>query len=617
MSWRFRILYLMICDTVLINLAMIIPVIIRYYGGFSQQHLYDYLRLTMIATPVMMVIFWLFKLYKRVWSYASMGELLAILQSVTIGSLLIASLMSIAQSFFPLIHRNIIIHYWAYAIILIGGSRFAWRLYVHHRQNGNIPKQNNDLKKVLIYGAGDAGALVAREFKSHYNGNQPLVGFIDDDCSKHNLTIHGFPIIGNREALPAIISRYKVDELIIAMPSLHGLQIKEIVEVCKKYISNIKILPGVYQLLDGKVTLNRIRPIQIEDLLGREPVKVDIEGISQYLEDKVVLVTGAGGSIGSELCRQVAQVRPRKLILLGHGENSIHTIWLELKDAFPTLPLEIEISDVRDRHKINLVFLKHKPNVVFHAAAHKHVPLMEMHPDEAIKTNIFGTRNVAEMADRTNCERFIFISTDKAVNPSSVMGATKRMAELVIQNMFEGSKTKFVTVRFGNVLGSRGSVVPVFKKQIAKGGPVTVTHPEMKRYFMTIPEAVQLVIQAGAMAEEKEIFVLDMGEPVKIVELAKNLIKLSGFEPDVDIKIEFTGIRPGEKLFEELLTAEEGSTSTKHSRIYVARPVEIDYAMLVNELLKLDKREVTDGSELFIALQKIIPKFIHYKKHFS
>lgn len=606
MHWKMRIPLLMFCDAVLINLAIVLPYFIR----FIKQPLTYYFELSLIATPIILGIFYFSRLYHRVWAYASIGELQTILQSISNGSIAIIIIMYITNT--PVPTSNVIL-FWAFGIIFVGGSRFVWRLFIENKQTETCPKATNS-KKTLIYGAGDAGALVAREYKSHYNGSHPVIGFIDDDPQKHNLSIYGLSVLGGRDSIPSLVYKYGIDEIIIAMPSVSGNTIREIVQFCKESVASVKILPGVYQLLDGQVTINQIRPVDIEDLLGREPVQVNLREISNYLKGKVVLVTGAGGSIGSELCRQIALVEPGKLVLLGHGENSIHKIWLELRDRFPSLELAVEIADIRDKPKLQRVFSKHKPSVVFHAAAHKHVPLMEMHPDEAVKTNVFGTKNVAELADKENAEIFVLISTDKAVNPSSVMGATKRMAELIIQNMFEGSRTKFVAVRFGNVLGSNGSVVPVFKEQIAKGGPVTVTHPDMTRYFMTIPEAVQLVIQAGAMAEGGEVFILDMGEPVKIVDLATNLIKLSGFEPGKDIKIKFTGIRPGEKLFEELLTAEEGATSTRHKRIFVAKPVEIDYATLLSELLELSNKQIADGSEVFGCLQKMMPKLIQYRQ---
>lgn len=608
-QWKMRIPILIFCDAVLINLAIILPYFIR----LIKQPLTYYLELSLIATPIILGIFYFSRLYHRVWAYASIGELQAILQSISSGSVVVIIIMYIINS--PVPASNVIL-FWAFGIIFVGGSRFAWRVFIETNQPRTCPKAT-DSKKTLIYGAGDAGALVAREYKRHYNGSQPVIGLIDDDPQKHNLSIYGLPVLGARDRIPSLVYKYGIDEIIIAMPSVSGDTMREIVQFCKESVASVKILPGVYQLLDGQVTINQIRPVDIEDLLGREPVQVNLGEISGYLKGKVVLVTGAGGSIGSELCRQIALVEPGKLILLGHGENSIYNIWLELTDKFPQLRTQVVIADVRDRKKLEDVFQRYKPQVVFHAAAHKHVPLMEMHPDEAVKTNIFGTKNVAELADRMNCETFVFISTDKVVNPSSVMGATKRIAELIIQNMFKHSATKFAAVRFGNVLGSRGSVVPIFKEQIAKGGPVTVTHPEMTRYFMTIPEAVQLVIQAGSMAEGGEVFLLDMGEPVKIVDLATNLIKLSGFEPNKDIEIKFTGVRPGEKLFEELLTAEEGSTSTRHKRIFEAKPIAIDEALLVGELLKLSNRNIYDGNDVFQGLKRMMPGLVYYNEMVS
>lgn len=612
MRWRLRTPVLMLCDTILINLAILIPYSIFLNERLTSEHLDQYYILAAIATVVMLAVISFFKLYNRVWAYASTGELRAIIRAVTLGSVIIYLVTHLIETGIP---STIIVVFWAFTIIFIGGSRLAWRVYLRPGMGNRTPEETTKKKRTLIYGAGDAGALVAREFNNHYNGSHTVIGFLDDNPRKHNLIIHDIPVLGGIDKLYRVVQEYKVNEIIIAMPSAPGAEVRKIVETCKACVDQVLIVPGVYEILDGKVTLNKIRPVQIEDLLGREAVEVNIQEISQYLKNKVVMITGAGGSIGSELCRQVAQIGAKKLVLLGHGENSLHEIWLELKDYHPALDMEIEIADVRDVWKLEIVFARHRPQVVFHAAAHKHVPLMELHPDEAVKTNIFGTKNMAEMADRFHCETFIYISTDKAVNPSSVMGATKRMAELIIHNMFKGSKTKYAAVRFGNVLGSSGSVIPIFKKQIARGGPVTITHPEMKRYFMTIPEAVHLVIQAGAMAKGGEVFVLDMGEPVRIVDLAINLIRFSGLEPGKDIEIKITGIRPGEKLFEELLTAEEGSDSTRHKRIYIARPVEIDQEALIYELGKLAKREVTNGEEIFEALGRIVPRFRrHYKE---
>ncbi|WP_240489181.1 polysaccharide biosynthesis protein [Cohnella thermotolerans] len=414
----------------------------------------------------------------------------------------------------------------------------------------------------LIYGAGDCGILVARELLSPTMNDRKLIGFIDDDPHKHKLTAYNLPVLGDRKAIASIVSEFEVKEIIIAIPSAPKTVTSEIINLCISTGAKVRIIPGISDMLNGRISFSTIRDVDVEDLLGRDQVKTDLVGIAEYVQDKVVLVTGAGGSIGSELCRQIAPFQPSKLLLLGHGENSIYNIEMELKSTHPHLHIEPIIADIQDRARIETIFALHRPRVVFHAAAHKHVPLMEKNPSEAVKNNVFGTQNVADCSDQYGVERFVLISSDKAVNPTSVMGATKRIAEMYVQSLNARSNTKFASVRFGNVLGSRGSVIPLFKKQIAKGGPITVTHPDMVRYFMTIPEAVQLVIQAGAMSKGGEIFILDMGEPVRILKLAEDLIRLSGYEPYEDIDIEFTGIRNGEKLFEELLTAEEGATKS-------------------------------------------------------
>ncbi|UOF88969.1 polysaccharide biosynthesis protein [Fodinisporobacter ferrooxydans] len=429
------------------------------------------------------------------------------------------------------------------------------------------PKQH----KILIVGAGDAGVLVAKELQNTKSRMTP-VAFVDDDPAKHHRSVFGLPIVGGCGQIIEVVQNLNIDTIVVAIPSASREKISNILNICYQTSATVKILPSVSEWIVGKNTTELIREVSMEDLLGREPIQVNLTEVSGYIAGQTVLVTGAGGSIGSEICRQIAHLAPNTLLLLGHGETSIFQIDLELRNAFPNLSIIPIIADIQNLSAIRQVFHAYGPNVVFHAAAHKHVTLMEMNPLEAIKNNVLGTRNVAQCAHETKGSHFVMISSDKAVNPTSVMGATKRLAELVIQSYNERSETKFSAVRFGNVLGSRGSVIPVFKQQIQKGGPVTVTHPEMVRYFMTIKEAVQLVIQAGALAKGGEIFILDMGRPVKIVDLAKDLIRLSGFRPDIDIPISFTGIRPGEKLFEELLTNEEGISATKHNTIFVSKP---------------------------------------------
>ena len=561
----------MLIDAVLVNLAAFGSFYLRFEGNIPQEYFLTYYHTAWAGTLIYLVIFSLFGLYNRLWQYASISELLSILYAVTVGT---GSVVLAVYFLAPMRYPNTVaVLFWLTTTFLIVGSRFIGRIVQDGVSKVHIP---GIPKRVLIIGAGDAGALAVRELKnSNYREGTPI-GIIDDAVQKQNLKMMGISVLGTRKDITRVIKAHKIEEVIIAMPSAPGNVIRDITEICEKSSVVIKIMPGIYNFFSGQVDTLKIRQVEIEDLLGRDQINLDIEEVAGYLAGETVLVTGAGGSIGSELCRQICRFKPDKLILVGRGENSIFDIEQELRSDCPGINLMTEILDVRDREKVELVFRKFKPGVVFHAAAHKHVPLMEVNPEEALKNNILGTYNVAEISDLTQVKTFVLISTDKAINPTSIMGATKRVAEMIIQSIDRRSQTRFVAVRFGNVLGSRGSVIPTFKKQIAKGGPVTVTHPEMVRYFMTIPEASQLVIQAGAMAQGGEIFILDMGKPVKIVDLAKDLIRLSGFEVDVDIKLEFTGMRPGEKLYEELLTADEGTTSTKHQRIFVARPNGID-----------------------------------------
>lgn len=604
-----RMLLLMLLDAAIVNAALAVPFILRFYetNELVQQSLQSYLILAPWITVAFIAVFYAFKLYKRAWAYASLDELFAILYAVSVGSMCTIAIYYYTHIQLP---RSVALMHWTLTILLMGGSRLLWRCFVEHQKaRGHKPGQ-----RALIIGAGDAGVMVARELKNH-NGTFLPVGFIDDDPAKSNMNILGLPVLGARGKIPEAVADRDVNLIVIAMPSVDAAVIREIVSICKTTPAELKILPGMYQIINGNVSINHLRPVQLEDLLHRPPVKVNMEEIAGYLSGETVLVTGAGGSIGSELCRQVANVKPAKIILMDHSENGIHNMALELREKCPCIPLTIEIADIRDRARVHHVFQAHRPGVVFHAAAHKHVPLMELHPAEAVKTNIFGTYNLADAASLSGVKVFVMISTDKAVNPSSVMGASKRMAEMVIKQQNNTSKTIFTAVRFGNVLGSSGSVVPLFEQQIARGGPVTVTHPDMMRFFMTIPEAVQLVIQAGAMAGGGEVFVLDMGQPVRIEDMARDMIRLSGLEPDKDIEIKFTGIRPGEKLFEELLTAEEGSGATKHKRIYTARHTLIDVNALTRELANLNRKGLQCTAEdIFGALKAITPRFKVYRK---
>lgn len=504
--------------------------------------------------------------------------------------------------------KSIYILYWLLLTTLAGGLRFTIRIYCNFTASSKLTKVD-EIKNVMIVGAGAAGSIVIEEFVKHPQLKRKPVAIIDDDITKHGMKIHGVKVEGSRKDIPELTLKKNVQEIILAMPSADRQEIREIVNICNKTKCKIKIVPGIYELIDEHVTVSRLRDVKIEDLLGREPVSVNLTEITGYIKDKVVLVTGGGGSIGSEICRQIAKYNPKMLLILDMCENTVYDLEYDLKTSFPHIKYISLIGSVRDRIRLETIFKEYRPKVVFHAAAHKHVPLMELNPKEAVKNNVFGTLNLAEFSDKYNVEKFILISTDKAVNPTNIMGATKRIAEIIIQNKAKNSQTVFSAVRFGNVLGSRGSVVPLFKKQIERGGPVTVTHPNVTRYFMTIPEAVQLVIQAGAFADGGEIFILDMGEPVKIDDLAKDMIRLSGLEPDVDIHIKYTGLRPGEKLYEELLLNEEGLTATKNKKIYIAKPTIIDNKAFHKEINELKKILLGYDGELDEVIKHLVPTY--------
>lgn len=479
-------------------------------------------------------------------------------------------------------------------------------------KNIKLATKNTDISRVLIIGAGCAGEMVVKELEKNPQLNKKAVAIIDDDITRIGDQVSGVDIVGTRNSILKIVKLYKIDEIIFSIANISKKGKKEIIDICKNTNCKIKTIPGIYEIIDGKVDIKQVRYVDIEDLLGREPIEVDFNLMGSYIQDSTILVTGAGGSIGSELCRQIANIRPKKLIMLDNYENNLYSIQQELIRKYgDSIKMIAVVASIREQKRMEKIFDKYRPEVVFHAAAHKHVPLMENSPGEAIKNNIFGTLNVAMLSSKYNVKRFLLISTDKAVNPTNVMGATKRAAEMIIQSLNEESKTEFVAVRFGNVLGSNGSVIPLFKKQIEEGGPVTVTHPKIIRYFMTIEEAVGLVIQAGGMAKGGEIFVLDMGEPVKILDLAKNLIRLSGFEPDVDIKIVFTGLRPGEKLYEELLMSEEGLLDTKHKKIFIGRPIDFDKNDLQKYLIELRNIVLEEDDELMEqAMKNLVPTFI-------
>ena len=542
--------------------------------------------------------------YSRVWRYAGSSELLAIVGANFAGAICWFIFSVLVEAVLP---RSIYILTALVLTFFVGGTRLSLRVYSYLTSKPQYLQRTQKLNKVLVIGAGDAGAMLAREIERYHSGKRKIIGFIDDDRDKQGKTMFGIRVLGSRYDIEQVVADTDANEIIIAMPSVKGKEIKEIIDVCKNTNCKLTILPGVYEIIEGTVSVNQLRPVEVEDLLGRDPVKLDTKNVSAYITGKVVLITGAGGSIGSEICRQVAKMQPKKMLLLGKGENSIYEISQELSIEYPQIRKVPIIADVRDEERINGIMDYFHPHVVFHAAAHKHVPLMEYQPMEAVRNNVLGTKVVAEAASKNGVETFVMISTDKAVNPTSVMGCTKRVAEMFVQSMNSISETRFAAVRFGNVLGSRGSVIPLFKKQIAKGGPVTVTHPDMKRYFMTIPEASQLVLQAGAMAEGGEVFVLDMGEPVKIYDLARDMITLSGMIPEVDIEIKFTGLRPGEKLFEELLSAEDGTEATQHKKIFTAMIKCVDKTKLDFQIRRL--LEQTTGDNVVEVLKETVPTY--------
>lgn len=564
------------------------------------------LMLLVVSVVLKIAVFIPFKLYKSLWRYAGMYELVSVFLASVITNGILFAYIAFVERLAP---RSIFVIAGMIDVFFIGGSRLVYRLY-RRLVLGRVIKIDN-LKRVLIFGAGDAGAMIAKEMELHPELKYKLIAFMDDSPDKIGRKVNGIPILGGVEDVSDIVDKKSIDEIIIAIPSAKPAVINNIYEQCSKTSCKVKILPSMSQLIDETIMLKKIKDVDIEDLLGRDPVMVDLENVAGYLGGKVVLVTGGGGSIGSELCRQISSYGPKRLLMLDNYENNLYSILNELNAKYPELDIVPIIANVRELERLSEIFNEYKPNIVFHAAAHKHVPLMESHPEEAIKNNVFGTWNVASCADKYKADRFVLISTDKAVNPTNVMGATKRIAEMIIQGLNTKSKTEYVAVRFGNVLGSNGSVIPLFREQIEHGGPVTVTHPDITRFFMTIPEAVQLVIQAGAMAEGGEIFVLDMGEPVKIMDLAKNLIRLSGFEPNEDIDIEITGLRPGEKLYEELLMNEEGLKATRHNKIFVAQPLHTDYELLKRELEILNQKvyKTCDHTEIKEYVKVLVPTY--------
>lgn len=577
-----RMLFLMILDAMFTVLASFVAIFTRMEFKIDWWVWNNYLEIVGIDILITLVVYYVFRLYKSMWRYASIVEvrrlLLAVICSDFFRMLLYVFVLRVE------LPRSWFILEPCMLFILSSTLRFLYRGMRSMKNDSPLFEQDKHLINVMIIGAGEAGNVLLREIKRSSHLPMKVVCFIDDDPLKQGYYMNDVPIAGDRNAIGEMVKKYEVDEIYIALPSVSTNQRRELMNICNDTGCKIKILPGIYQLMNGEVKVSKLRNVEIEDLLGRDPISVNMNQIASYVENRTVMVTGGGGSIGSELCRQVAARHPRKLIIVDIYENNAYDIQMELRNAHPELKLDVRIASIRDGEKIDALFNELRPEVVYHAAAHKHVPLMEDSPNEAIKNNVFGTLNVVKAADKYHVKRFVQISTDKAVNPTNIMGASKRMCEMIIQAFSRHSRTVFTAVRFGNVLGSNGSVIPLFKKQIAHGGPVTVTDKNIIRYFMTIPEAVSLVMQAGIFAKGGEIFVLDMGEPVKIDDLARNLIKLSGFTPDVDIPIIYTGLRPGEKLYEELLMDEEGLQKTENGSIFIGHPLDFDEEVYFEKL---------------------------------
>lgn len=615
MGLKFKRIILMLLDVIWIIVSGYGSLLLRFNGPIPEKYFHH---LSIMLLPMVICgifIFYYFKMYRSLWQFASIAELKNILYATSINSLVNICMLEVFNNGLP---RSCYFIYFLLITMFIGGSRFIYCLIqLREKYSGfNNIKLKEELEKVMIIGAGSAGEKIYREIINSQAVYKEVMCFIDDDPSKRGRTVHGIAIYGGREKIVEAAEIYNIEEILVAIPSASKKELANILNICKETKCKIKRLPGIYQILNDDISISDFKEVEIQDLLGREPIKVNIDDIMSYVTDRVIMVTGGGGSIGSELCRQIAANHPKQLIIVDIYENSAYDIQLELKKKYPKLKLEVKIASVRNAKRIETLFKRFHPEIVYHAAAHKHVPLMEDSPNEAVKNNVFGTMNVAKAASKYDSKCFILISTDKAVNPTNIMGATKRICEMVVQSFNKKSKTEFVAVRFGNVLGSNGSVIPLFKKQIKKGGPVTVTHPDIIRYFMTIPEAVSLVLQAGAYAKGGEIFILDMGKPVKIADMAMNLIKLSGYEPNIDIKIEYTGLRPGEKLYEELLMKEEGLQETPNNLIHVGKPIEIDEDNFYKKLKILKEKVYEEVDDIKPLIQELVPTY-SYKKSFK
>lgn len=610
MSINLRKILLVIADAILVNLSLCLALLIKFDTAIPQQYIDFLLKNALAVTVVQIAAFYFFGLYRSLWEYASIEEMMQIIMGTLAaeGLGLIVSLLT--ARVYPI---SIYIVAWIWLVMLVGGIRISYRYM--RRVRMQLQRNHNKPSRVMIVGAGSAGSMLIKEFKNHIDMNLVPVVVVDDDKTKHGTSINNVPVVSGRERIKELAKQYKIDEIIVAIPSASKKEIAELLRISKDTKCTLKTLPSMMEVIDGEVTVKQLRNVSIEDLLGRDEISLNMEEISGYLKNEVVLVTGGGGSIGSELCRQIAKFGPKKLIIFDIYENNAYDLQNELVYTYKDkLDLEVLIGSCRDRERLREVFDRYRPGVVFHAAAHKHVPLMEGNPAEAIKNNVFGTLNTCRRAIDFGSKKFILVSTDKAVNPTNIMGASKRLAEIIVQSMNRMSDTKFAAVRFGNVLGSNGSVIPLFKKQIIQGGPVTVTHPDIIRYFMTIPEASQLVIQAGALADGGEVFVLDMGEPVRIADLARDLISLSGLEPDVDIKIEYTGLRPGEKLYEELLMAEEGLENTAHKKIFIGKQQDMSFQEVIMCIKALENSMESDEM-LRETMAKLVPTYKYEREY--
>lgn len=606
-SSKTRMMILALVDIATMVMNSYLALILRHEGHYSWiddkyiNSIQSYMIINIVTT---LIIFILLNLYNNVWSFIGVHEELMIVAACTLST----AFQGLGMEVFMLeVPRSYYVFYLFLMVTTTTITRFSYRMLATVKHG--LKRNRGKIVNTLVIGAGEAGSVIVQEIRSSKYLNRNVVGIIDDNPSKKGKYLHGIKILGNRNDIKRLAEKYDVQEIILAIPSASAKDTRDILKICNETECKLKVLPGMYQLITEEVSVSKLKEVSIEDLLGRDTINIDVESVCNHVNNQVVMITGGGGSIGSELCRQIAAHNPKLLIIFDIYENTTYDIQQELIKKYPSLKLETLIGSVRNTNRIESVIERYRPNIIYHAAAHKHVPLMEDSPNEAIKNNVFGTYKTARAADKYGVKRFVLISTDKAVNPTNIMGASKRICEMIIQTFSRYSATEYVAVRFGNVLGSNGSVIPLFKKQIAEGGPVTVTHPDIIRYFMTIPEAVSLVLEAGANAKGGEIFVLDMGEPVKIADLAKNLIRLSGYKLGEDIEIKYTGLRPGEKLYEELLTKEEGLKKTANALIFVGKPLEFDEVHFLSKLKELEEKANSESYEIKELVADIVPTY--------